>query len=133
MLSVTSGVAIGLLLLGWLIKYGLGFAENSKAALQKLRNSPTNTTGALLAALRMIGCLFLWYADGGADGPVVAASFLSLAALMEFSSIEKQGGFAAASSASAVLLACKASYNGSAPMSVPLLLVLVSVCGLTIY
>ena len=58
---------------------------------------------------------------------------LSIAARAEFSSIQRQGPLAAASSASAVLLACKASYAGKAPQSIPLLLILVSVSGLTLY
>jgi hypothetical protein len=133
MLSVTSAVAIGLVVLGWVFKYGLGFDDDSRAALKRLRSLDSHLAGAVFGTLRAVGCLYLWYSDSSADGPVISTAMLSIMALVEFSSIQKQGPLAAASSAAAVLLACKASYKGSAPQSIPLLLILVSVNSLTIY
>lgn len=132
MLSVASAAAFGLVAVGWLLKYGLGFAEDAGAAVRSIANLSPKAIAAAIGVARTIGCFSLWYSDNDADGPAIATALLSVAAVVEFSSIQQQGPLAATSSAAAILLSCNASYAGSVPQSIPLILILVSVCGLTL-
>lgn len=132
MLSVASAAAFGLVAIGWLLKYGLGFAEDAGAAVRSIVRMSPEAIAAAIGVARTVGCFYLWYSDNDADGPAIATALFSVAAVVEFSSIQQQGPLAATSSASAILLASKASYTGSAPQSIPLLLILFSVCGLTL-
>ena len=128
MISVASAAAIGFVAVGWLFKYGLGFADDPSAALKL----DASTAAAALAVSRTALCFWVWYGSAaGADGPAIATTLLSIGALVEFSSLQTQSAVAASSSSSAVLLATRAAYDGM--VTTPLLLVFASVASLSFY
>jgi hypothetical protein len=136
MLTVASTAAVGFLVASWAIKYGVGIAycftgsSKTNASTHFIDTFNRRQVGsAILEILKLAFVVLVWNYDSVDSGPASIAALVSIASLVEFTSMQQQDVFCASSSVAAFYIGARDTSGSSHPL-LPSVLIFVSVLSL---